>query len=249
MNPPARWRNRREPWETPAAAFPNISPRLPPAGGPGLERRARGRTMGGLVSFRSFTRRSPGAARCPPNPAARSAFRSPPRPGTRGSPPPPQTPPPRAAGPAGLRGEVALLRGEVRAVGDQLRALGTEVRRQGRTDWPALLTAGGLAVTVAVGLGALALDPLEAAAARGRADAADSRAAHRDPRRRRPGARRRGAPGGRRPAGRRRTPAGGAGESGGNTVSRSDFRGPRRDSRRLPLTAAARRPPFPPEPR
>ena len=96
---------------------------------------------------------------------------------------PPAAPPPPPirviAEPGGVRAEVALLRGEVRAVADQVRALGGEVRRQARTDWPALLTAGGLAVTVAVGLGALALDPLEAAAARDRADAADLRAAQR----------------------------------------------------------------------
>lgn len=73
-------------------------------------------------------------------------------------------PPLPVAEPGGVRAEVALLRGEVRAVADQVRGLAAELRRQARTDWPALLTAGGLAVTVAVGLGALALDPLEAAA-------------------------------------------------------------------------------------
>ena len=96
-----------------------------------------------------------------------------------GAPRPRPAPPPVAVEPGGVRAEVALLRGEVRAVGDQVRSLAGEVRRQGRTDWPALLTAGGLAVTVAVGLGALALDPLEASAAAARADAAELRAAHR----------------------------------------------------------------------
>ena len=65
---------------------------------------------------------------------------------------------------SGVRAEVALLRGEVRAVAGQVSGLAEELRRQGKTDWPALLTAGGLAVSVAVGLGALALDPLRAAA-------------------------------------------------------------------------------------
>ena len=87
--------------------------------------------------------------------------------------------PPVAVEPGGVRAEVALLRGEVRAVGDQVRALAGEVRRQARTDWPALLTAGGLAVTVAVGLGALALNPLEAAADAARAADASLRADHR----------------------------------------------------------------------
>ena len=66
---------------------------------------------------------------------------------------------------------MAALRGEVRGLGAEVRALGGEVRRQGRTDWPAVLTAGGLAATVLAGLGALALDPLKAEAARARAEA------------------------------------------------------------------------------
>ena len=81
----------------------------------------------------------------------------------------------RSPGPSGLSptlvAEVAALRGEVRGLGAEVRALGGEVRRQARTDWPAVLTAGGLAATLLAGLGALALDPLKAEAARARSRA------------------------------------------------------------------------------
>ncbi|NNJ28099.1 hypothetical protein [Alienimonas chondri] len=84
----------------------------------------------------------------PPSPARRSPVR------------PPAPAPPR------LVAEVAALRSEVRGLGAEVRTLGGEVRRMGRTDWPAVLTAGGLAATVLAGLGTLALDPLKAEAAR-----------------------------------------------------------------------------------
>ncbi|QDT15093.1 hypothetical protein [Alienimonas californiensis] len=98
------------------------------------------------------------------------------------SPDPPAGPPafvrqsPVGSGP--LLAEVAALRGEVRGLGAEVRSLGSEVRRLGRTDWPAVLTAGGLAATVLAGLGALALDPLKAEAARIRTEAHDRAADH-----------------------------------------------------------------------
>jgi len=77
---------------------------------------------------------------------------------------------PAGPAPSLLITEVAALRGEVRGLGAEVRALGGEVRRQGRTDWPAVLTAGGLAATALAGLGTLALDPLKADAARMRTE-------------------------------------------------------------------------------
>ncbi len=80
--------------------------------------------------------------------------------------PVPPLPVPPLPVPPLLVAEVTALRGEVRGLGAEVRALGGEVRRQGRTDWPAVLTAGGLAATVLAGLGTLALDPIKAQAAR-----------------------------------------------------------------------------------
>ncbi|MFH5805386.1 hypothetical protein [Alienimonas sp. DA493] len=94
------------------------------------------------------------------------------------SPAPPPAPPPGPPGHSPLLAEVAALRGEVRGLGEEVRTLGAEVRRIGRTDWPAVLTAGGLAATLLAGLGALALDPLKAEAARIRTEAHDRAADH-----------------------------------------------------------------------
>ena len=136
-----------------------------------------------------------------------------------GAPRPRPAPPPVAVEPGGVRAEVALLRGEVRAVGDQVRSLAGEVRRQGRTDWPALLTAGGLAVTVAVGLGGAGPGPPRSVGRRRprRRRRTPGRPPH--ARRGRAGARGRVAPGVRGPARRRRTPPRPAGRAGGMTSS------------------------------